>query len=134
MPSPNKFGKKRGLMMLFVKHFSSYPKLSEDLRKKRPPRQDLGWDVYLRVQQRRNEPTAGTAAAPGSGHGCHCPSSAPLSCVLLQQPQSRAGDVQSWFLAQPPSTATSSKRSNFSFSPSPLSPATLAPQGSLQSQ
>lgn len=53
------------------------------------------WDVYLRVQQRRNGATAGTAAAAGSGHGLT------VSGVLLQQPQSRAGGVQSWFLTQP---------------------------------
>lgn len=80
------------LMMLFVKPSCSYTKLREDLRKKRLPRQHLEdaglmWDVYLRVQQMRNEPTAGTAAAPGSGQ---CPSSAPLSCVPLQQPHSGA--------------------------------------------
>lgn len=61
-------------------------------------------------------------------HGSHCPSSAPLSRVLLQQPQIKAGDVQSWFLTQPPPTAPSSKRNNFSFSPFPLSPAMLVPK------
>lgn len=93
--------KRDSWVMLFVKLLCSSTKLSEELREKRPPRQDVKdsgvmWDVYLRVEQRRKDPTAGTAAAPGPW------ASAPLSRVLLQQPQSGAGPVQSRFLTQPP--------------------------------
>lgn len=129
--------------MQFLKLFCYYLKLSKELRKKTPPPQDM-WprglmcNAYLSESNETCPRQTGCSSSSCLRARASLPQEFGISVcrVFLQrQPTERCWRfAERWFLTESFWTATSIKRSNFSFLLFPVSSTTLIPRGGMQNQ
>lgn len=129
--------------MQFLKLFCYYLKLSKELRKKTPPPQDM-WprglmcNAYLSESNETCPRQTGCSSSSCLRAQASLPQEFGISVcrVFLQrQPTERCWRfAERWFLTESFWTATSIKRSNFSFLLFPVSSTTLIPRGGMQNQ